>query len=78
MANSLLNHAMVTLRHTFTRHQKGGCIMNSDVKTVTAKIYQFPLRTAKTPVPTAKIVYGNCWYHDEAIRAEPTPIKPRR
>jgi hypothetical protein len=66
----------------FTRHQQGSCIMNPDVKTVTAKIYQFPQRAeiapAKPPAPIAKIVYGNCWYHDEAIQSEPTPIKPRR
>jgi Protein of unknown function (DUF2735) len=59
--------------------------MNSDVKTVTAQIYQFPHRAAKAPadlpVVLAKIVYGNCWYHDDAIQSEPDhvttkPIKP--
>jgi hypothetical protein len=73
---------MVTLRHTFTRHQQGSCIMNSDVKTVTAKIYQFPARPAKTPpkqpAQVARTIFGNCWYHDEAIQSEPTPIKPGR
>jgi hypothetical protein len=56
--------------------------MNPDVKTVTAKIYQFPQRTAKapgqTPAPIVKTVYGNCWYHDEAIQSEPVPLKPTR
>ncbi len=63
--------------------------MNSDVKTpdgqtATAKIYQFPLRAPNTPndrpaLPApVRIVYGSSWYHDEAIRSEPTPMKPVR
>jgi Protein of unknown function (DUF2735) len=56
--------------------------MNSDVKTTTAKIYQFPLRAPNTATerpatpPPVRIVYGSCWYHDDAIRSEPTPMKP--
>ena len=57
--------------------------MNSDVKTDTAKIYQFPQRAPKTPpkepAPITKIVCDSCWYHDEAIReSEHMPIKPGR
>jgi Protein of unknown function (DUF2735) len=54
--------------------------MNSDVKIPTAKIYQFPARAPKVPGPSAKVVAkvvpGGCWYHDEAIRSEPKPIRP--
>jgi Protein of unknown function (DUF2735) len=53
--------------------------MNSDVKVTTAKIYQFPQRAQKAPtLPAPKIVFGSCWYHDDAIQSEPKPIKPAR
>ena len=57
--------------------------MNPDVKTPTAKIYQFPQRTPKTepkqPAQVARTIYGNCWYHDEAIQqSEHKPSKPVR
>jgi Protein of unknown function (DUF2735) len=50
--------------------------MNLDVKTASAKIYPFPVRAPKRPAPVVNVVSGGCWYHDEAIRSEPKPIRP--
>ena len=54
--------------------------MNSDVKPVSAKIYQFPPRPVKSPpkapAAVARIIYGNCWYHDDAIQTEATSEMP--
>lgn len=58
-------------------------VMTPSTERVSAKIYQFPVKTVRSAMPQTSptdsarfsdLAYDSCWYHEEAVRdAEKRP-----